>query len=211
MGFIVYRITNILNGKLYFGATQQPLKKRWQQHKCNASRKNYRLYKSILKHGVGNFVIEQVSSCESASEMFKLEMRLIQEYKTNNELYGYNESIGGDSSRVGCRLTEDQRNKISAYQKTRFRKPHSQETIQKMSRIAKGRDMSKAVEISASKRRGKPGHNRVKVTLNDGIIFESLSEASKITGVSIPAIHNNLKGLSNKTKAGKWEYYRPRT
>ena len=36
---IVYKITNIINDKLYFGVTQQELKIRWQQHKCNSNKK----------------------------------------------------------------------------------------------------------------------------------------------------------------------------
>ena len=51
MKYIVYKISNTVNYKFYFGVTQQPLEKRWQQHKCNSSKKNYHLYNAIKKYG----------------------------------------------------------------------------------------------------------------------------------------------------------------
>ena len=43
--------------------------------------------------------------------------------------------------------------------------------------------------------------------LNNEKIFESLTDASNKTGISINSISNNLKGLSKITKVGKWEIY----
>ena len=56
-------------------------------------------------------------------------------------------------------------------------------------------------------RKGKPAKNKRKIILNKKNIFNSLTEASMQTGISITSISNNLKGLSNLTKIGKWEYY----
>lgn len=54
--------------------------------------------------------------------------------------------------------------------------------------------------------KGKPAKNKRRVILNNITVFESLLEASNKTGVSITAIHNNIKGLSKLTKIGKWNY-----
>ena len=54
--YIVYKITNTINGKLYFGVTKTSIKKRWTQHKCNATRKPYYLYRSMVKYGVEFFI-----------------------------------------------------------------------------------------------------------------------------------------------------------
>lgn len=60
-------------------------------------------------------------------------------------------------------------------------------------------------KLSAS-RKGQPAKNKKKVVLNSKFIYDSLTEASKKTGVSITSISNNLSGLSKKTKVGVWEY-----
>jgi hypothetical protein len=60
-------------------------------------------------------------------------------------------------------------------------------------------------KISLSKK-GKSAKNKCSVILNNNQIFESITLASKLTGVSISSIHNNIKGLSKTTKKGKWEY-----
>ena len=48
--------------------------------------------------------------------------------------------------------------------------------------------------------------NKKKIILNGEIKYDSITEASKITGIGITSICNNLKGLSKTTKAGIWEY-----
>ena len=207
MKYIVYKISNTVNYKFYFGVTQQPLEKRWQQHKCNSSKKNYHLYNAIKKYGFKNFKIEIVFNANSKEEMFEKEIELIKLHQSNNSKYGYNNSIGGESSRYGCKLTDTQKKKISEYQKNRTRNPFTEETKSKMSKSAKGRDMSIQIKSSAEKRKGKPSNNRVKVILNDSIIYESISEASIKTGISIGSIHNNIKGLSKITKKGIWKIY----
>lgn len=207
MEYIVYKITNTVNNKLYFGITQQSLIKRWQQHKCNSNKKNYHLYNAIKKYGFDKFKIEIVYKAEDKKDMFSKEKELISMYKTNLREYGYNNSLGGELSRFGCKMSNEQKQKISEYQKNRIRKPMSEETKKKISNKAKGRDMSKAILASAEKRRGKPANNCVKVILNNSTIFNSITIASKCTGVSVSSIHNNIKGLSKKTKIGKWEYY----
>lgn len=75
-----------------------------------------------------------------------------------------------------------------------------------MSKIAKGRDMSKAIQSSVIKNRGKQSHNIRAVILNNNKEYSSITVASKKTDVGITSIHNNLKGLSKSTKVGVWEY-----
>lgn len=199
-----------MNGKVYIGVTQQDLKFRWQQHKCNSNKKSYHLYNAITKYGFSNFNIEVIFIASNKYEMFLKEIEFIELYQSNNRDYGYNNSTGGESSRKGVKLTQEQKDKISIYQKNRKRIPHSEETKKKMREKAKGRDMSLAVKSAAEKRKGKPSCNRVKVILNDEYIFNSITEASLKTGVLIGAIHNNLKGLSKSTKKGVWKIYKQR-
>lgn len=206
--YIVYKITNTINGKLYFGVTKTSIKKRWTQHKCNATRKPYYLYRSMVKYGVEFFIISVVKVCSNEKEMYDLEKRCISKYKTNNREYGYNHSTGGEISSKGRFLSKETKSKISDYQKTRKRKPHSKETIAKMKKKAIGRKVCrKAIENSAKKRKGKKAHNIKKVILNDKFIYNSITEASHETGVSVTSISNNINGLSKTTKKGVWKIY----
>ena len=207
---IVYKITNEVNGKLYFGITKVGIKKRWNQHKCNSTRKTYHLYNAIIKYGFENFKIDIIKLCDTDLEMYQLEKQLIEKYNTNNPLYGYNNSTGGEFSAKGSTRTEAQRKKISDYQKTRIRKPHSKETKLKMSIIAKGRDMSKAILASAQNKKGSPAHNIVSVySIDDNyevIEYKSIKEASNKTGILSTSICNNLKNKSKKAGGLKWNY-----
>lgn len=83
---------------------------------------------------------------------------------------------------------------------------HSMETKAKMSESAKGRDMTLVVQKSANIRRGKHSHNRRKVRLSDGRIFDSITIAAIETGVSMHSIINNIKRRSKKTTVGVWQY-----
>lgn len=208
MKYIVYKISNSVNDKIYFGVTQQELKVRWQQHKCNSNKKSYHLYNAIKKYGFVNFSIEVVFEANSRKEMLDKEIEFIYLYKTNDRLFGYNNSIGGESSRKGCKLNQEQKNKISEYQKGRIRKPHSIETKLKIGVANKNNVISEKHKLSISKaHKGKPALNRKKIILNNKFIFSSLTQASNKTGTSITSISNNLKGLSKTTKIGIWKIY----
>ena len=61
---ILYRVTNLMNGKKYIGITRSSVGKRWKQH-CYYSRKQTTLLaKAIAKYGADAFTIEVVSMHE---------------------------------------------------------------------------------------------------------------------------------------------------
>ncbi len=207
----VYKISNIINNKIYFGVTQQDLKVRWQQHKCNSNKKSYHLYNAIKKYGFDNFYIEIVFEAQTKKEMLDKEIELISMYNTNNRLYGYNNSTGGESSRKGCKLTQEQKNNISEYQKNRIRKSHSIETIKKMSLVAKGRDMTKVIEKSVKVRKGIQSHNVCKVYKYslDGVFiekFDSYTLAAKNVGGVVCAFGALKKDRLKTYKNFIWKF-----
>lgn len=205
---ICYKITNLINYKVYIGITKCKLQKRWNEHKCKAKSSNSHLSKAILKHSIENFKIEILKTFENEKDMYDYEIESILIHNSNNRLFGYNKSTGCEFSSKGRKMPESMKLKISEYQKHRIRLPHSEETKIKMSEKAKGRDMTLAIISSANKRRGKPAKNIKKVILNNCKIYDSITLASLNTGVSVSAIHNNIKGLSKKTKVGIWNYYK---
>lgn len=81
---IIYKITNLINNKIYIGQTTQTLRKRWYRH-CWESKNRCRLpiQKVIKKYGKENFTIEVIDSASYKSESNTKERCWIQEFNTN--------------------------------------------------------------------------------------------------------------------------------
>lgn len=92
MGYI-YKITNIINGKVYIGQTIQTIEARWEQHKRSSTYKKYALYYAMRKYGLDNFKIEMIEQCDN-KELNDKEIEWIAFYNSYRE--GYNMTLGGD-------------------------------------------------------------------------------------------------------------------
>lgn len=187
---ICYKITNIVNGKIYIGITRCSLKKRWNEHKSKSRTSKSHLSKAISKYGFESFKIEIIKEFVNLNDLYDFEILQIEKFKSNDRMYGYNNSIGGERSSLGKKLSIDTRIKISKYQSLRERRPHTLETRKNMSEAAKGRDMSELIKLSVKNRKGNPSHNRIKVSQYDlnGLFlktFNSITDAAKsVKGVA---------------------------
>lgn len=102
---VIYKITNLINSKIYVGQTKQKLSKRWKAHRKDArdlalnknshKRKSVYLARALNKHEVKNFKIEIIEECS----MELLNEREVFWIKELNSLApnGYNLTTGGDS------------------------------------------------------------------------------------------------------------------
>lgn len=94
MKYIVYKTTNLINGKFYIGV-----------HRVGSSRKHYLgsgilLVKAIKKYGIVNFKRETIKECNSKEEAFYLERELItREFINTNQCY--NLALGGCGGDLG--------------------------------------------------------------------------------------------------------------
>lgn len=84
----IYKITNLINGKIYIG-------------KDTISDKNYYgsgllIKRSINKHGIENFKKEILEECNNNDELCIREKYWIEKYNSTNSQIGYNISKGGD-------------------------------------------------------------------------------------------------------------------
>ena len=108
MGYI-YKITNLINNKIYIGQTNITIEERFKQHcynsfnhKIGKDEYDYPLHKAIRKYGQGNFQIEILEECDC-----KLLNQKEKEYiKQFNSYYnGYNATLGGDGQ---CKYNYDE-------------------------------------------------------------------------------------------------------
>lgn len=97
----IYKIVNLVNGKLYIGQTTKSLQHRFKRHIYLAKRgKNAPLYDAMRKYGIDNFRIELIVAASSRAELDYLEIRLINELKTIVGQNGYNIAPGGEGGDV---------------------------------------------------------------------------------------------------------------
>lgn len=90
--YYLYKITNLVNGKLYIGVTDNP-KTRMKQHFYNKNQnKNSIIRKAVNKYGPENFSFEVI--CVGSREyIYDLEIKAISLYNTMED--GYNIKPGG--------------------------------------------------------------------------------------------------------------------
>lgn len=111
---IIYKIENLVNGKVYIGQTTQGFNKRYNRSgkdiervykthkKCEKSniRHNHHLLKSIEKYGFDNFKVDKI--IDYAFSEYELDIKekcWIQYY--DSFYNGYNMTLGGDSAMRG--------------------------------------------------------------------------------------------------------------
>lgn len=115
---VIYKITNIVNNKIYIGCTIKSIDKRFSEHISRSKKENnIKLYNSIRKYGEENFIIEKIIDCEEC-EMFDLEMKYISEF--NSFELGLNSSIGGEGC-LGYKHTKESLDKMSGENSNSFK------------------------------------------------------------------------------------------
>lgn len=89
--YFIYKLTNIINGKIYIGKTKRKLCSRMSDHRYFAKKRpNQPISRSIAKYGWENFNIDILKVCSSEKEMNVEEIKYIRENKSTDPLIGYN-------------------------------------------------------------------------------------------------------------------------
>lgn len=99
---VIYKFTNTLNNKIYIGQTSTSLRKRVINHltksrKWTKSRKGY-FQHALFKYGIENFNIDVLERCETKELLNEREKYWISYYNSNNKLFGYNLTPGGEGN-----------------------------------------------------------------------------------------------------------------
>lgn len=95
--YIIYQITNKVNGKKYVGLTNSSLKKRWYQHRYDASKSgsNFHFHRAIRKYDMSDWKLDTLCCCLSKADAEYLECHFIKEHDTY--IGGYNMTEGGSA------------------------------------------------------------------------------------------------------------------
>lgn len=141
---VIYKIENLINGKLYVGQTSRSIESRFLDH----SKGDMIIGRAIKKYGIQSFkisVIDNATDKQVLNEKEKYWIKQLNSLSPN----GYNISIGGTGGNLGELVNK----KISDYQKINgngFKnKRHSDETKERMRLAQLGK---KQLEETVNKR-----------------------------------------------------------
>ena len=134
--YCVYMHTNKINGKRYVGQTCKKPEYRWVNGKGYKGSPHF--FSAIQKYGWNNFEHQIIAEKLSKQEADNLEKELISKYKTQNEKFGYNLTLGGEGT-CGLIFSEEHRKKLSKAKKGKKRPPISEEQKRKLSKAKKGK------------------------------------------------------------------------
>ena len=206
---VIYKIENLVNGKVYIGQTTKGFDKRYRGHGIEGVYKyhkskfesndncNKHLYNAIEKYGFENFkVYEQFDIAFSKIELDIKEKVYITLYNSTNKEYGYNNKEGGANGKH----TEETKRKMSEAQKGEkgywYGKHLSQETKNKISKAAKGKNNKRCKPVRC---------------IETGIIYYSAKKAEEETHSRANGIIACCRGKRKTCGGFHWEYVVTRT
>jgi group I intron endonuclease len=212
---VIYKITNLINGKLYIGQTTTTIEKRFKQHIYKYSTNSK--YKTIInqaikKYGKENFQIEIIDVGADINELNLKEKKWIVELNTIMP-HGYNMTTGGDryvmseetkeklrKSSTGKKVSDETRKKQS---KSHMGHVVKEETKEKIRRFYKGKKQSKDL---VEKRIAAMGKIYTMIDPNGNVVrFKNLSKFCLINGLSKSKMCLVNQGKRNHHK--NWKKY----
>jgi group I intron endonuclease len=134
---IIYKITNLITGKVYIGQTKHSIEKRFKEHirtSFSDDRPHGYIHKSIRKYGIENFSVEQIDSAKTHDELNEKERYWITQEDSLSP-NGYNLVSGGK----GKGMSEETRERIRS---ANLGKKLSEKTRQALLKATTGRIQS---------------------------------------------------------------------
>jgi len=203
--FIIYKVTNQVNGKVYIGQTAQSLRERKAQHLNYAKRGDgFYFHRAINKYGTSGFTWTRVSLCSSKAEADRKEIALIALLRTKVP-DGYNLTDGGEGV-LGLICSEETRAKKSKALKGH--KP-SEETKAKLSEAKMGNTNSLGFKHTEETRaqRSKTLKMAWAIRKQNGTGKHTLEAKAKIskalTGRKKPPLSEETKAKISRAGKGK--------
>ena len=209
--YVVYKHTNLKNGKSYIGITNNP-QARWAGSGSRYKSYNSLFGKALEKYGWEGFSHEILESGLTRTEATELEKYYIALFRTNIHQYGcecgYNLTAGGDGS-CGVACSDNTKRMISAA----LSSPDF-ETRTKMSNASKGRQSFAGHALSdehrkrlaygrsvANAKRGKPVY-----CVETDEVYQSSEDASLHVPISSSLIRSVCRGVRESAKGYHFRY-----
>ena len=209
MGYI-YKIVNLVNGKIYVGQTRFDLQRRFHQHLYEAKKGElqYPLYSAIRKYGEQNFQIECIEEIddELLGEREQYWIRTLDTFVKNNK--GYNATYGGEGNPV------IDKNEIYDLWDTGISiQEITEKTGHDRSSIRKILQQYKNYSVEESHRRGDIAQKRYLPKIKQYDMqgnylqtYANMAEAERQTGISHKNIWNVVHHSQKSAGSYQWRY-----
>jgi len=204
MHYIIYKTTNLLDGKYYIGC-----------HQTNDLNDRYlgsgkHLRRAIKKHGLENFKFEILHYAKSKDEMFQLEKAIVNEDLVNDPM-SYNLKIGGSGGNPGIvgafagkKHSQQTKEKLREAALRQITTDQKRKKLSENNAMKNNPDIRKKVSEKLTGRTCSDAHRKKvadanigKITVNNGL------SSKRIDPVDLPLYINNgwSKGLIRKNKS----------
>jgi group I intron endonuclease len=203
---IVYRITNIINGKKYIGQTRQTLQHRWDSHLNNPCCS--KIFKAIKEFGKENFKIEKICEFSNIISIDFLEQYFMIVESTTDD-FGYNSMEGGKHNEQTRMIMSSNRTGILMTGKAArgvLRGPRPLEVGRRISLAKKG--VSNSLKGRKKPYIPHPSLEKkivaVNLLTNEEMNFKSIQIAARDLRLCRPNIMKVLKGI--RYKVGEYSF-----
>lgn len=180
--YTVYKITCLLNNKVYIGYTKNDLNTRLKGHfkkAFNGKFNHIKFFKAIQKYGKINFTIEPIKTFLLKEEATDYEKLMIKEFDSYNK--GYNSTLGGDGGEtcLGKKLTDEHKSKISESNKGKKLTDEHKQNISKNHADVSGKNNPMYGKTTSGSFKTGLDHPLSKQVIINDVLYLSLSDASK--------------------------------
>ena len=133
----LYRITNLVNQKVYIGQAAD-ISKRWSDHRraFKLNKPTQAIHFAFIKYGLDNFIFEIIATCKTQDDANETETLLVKQYNSfisNNK--GYNATLGGNNapkSDLWRQAIKKWRDSLSPEEKVEIARKQSEATIKQI-------------------------------------------------------------------------------
>lgn len=196
---IVYKIINLINGKIYIGQDRN--------NNPNYLGSGKILKYSIKKYGIENFKKEIIEECSSLSELNEREIYWIDKLNSRKREIGYNITKGGNGGDVytGNPNLKEIKEKMSNSRKGKIGTKHTDDTKKKISEGNKNKIISDDVKERTRKsikklfegELGKIRKEKISTSMKNRIVSDETKEKFRLSKLGDK---NPMKKEENKNK-----------